>query len=279
MAISPLHIFNRLVPKHPASHQVAKGISFEPASRLKLDLYAPKGPVTLPSILFLYGGSWNDGERGNYRFAGRALASLGALVAVADYRLQPEAEYPVFLEDCTAAYGWLAENAEAHGGSKRLVLAGHSAGAYNAAMVAMDRRYLQHHGLREQLAGVVGLCGPYDFFPFDGEISMRTFGAVPDPESTQPINHVSAGLPPFWLGAGLDDPLVSPQNSRTLASALRALDIDVTHREYEGMAHAEPLLALSWPLNRWRPVLADIGKFLKSLDSGHSAPKNTQKAA
>ena len=92
-----------------------------------------------PVILFFYGGSWNSGRRQGYAFAARALAARGFVVIVPDYRLVPDAVYPDFLRDCAAAVRWARRNAGAHGGDgERIVLVGHSAGAYNAAMLALD---------------------------------------------------------------------------------------------------------------------------------------------
>ena len=68
---------------------------------------------------------------------------------------------------------------EPYGGdAARIALMGHSAGAYNAAMLALDPAYLGERALCSiGCVLVVGLSGPYDFFPFDGPISLRTFGA------------------------------------------------------------------------------------------------------
>jgi acetyl esterase/lipase len=60
----------------------------------------------------------------------------------------------------------------------RIVLAGHSAGAYNAAMLALDPRWLGVD--REAIKGLIGLVGPYDFLPFSGPIVERTFVGVTD---------------------------------------------------------------------------------------------------
>ena len=58
---------------------------------------------------------------------------------------------------------------------------GHSAGAYNAVMLTLDPAYLAARGLLPRVKAVVGLAGPYDFFPFDVAITLRTFGG-PDPK-------------------------------------------------------------------------------------------------
>lgn len=265
MAISLLSIVNALSPGDRGSRRVARDLAYGSAARQRLDIYAPRradGPV--PVIFFVYGGSWMDGDRGNYAFAARALAALGYVTVVADYRLLPEVEYPGFLDDCAAAFAWTVENIDQYGGDPgRLALMGHSAGAYNAVMLALDRRFLAQAGLLDRVRCVVGLSGPYDFFPFDGPISRRTFGAVANPATTQPINHVTASAPPMLLGTGDKDKLVYPRNSVALAARLRAVGVAVEEIHYPALGHAGPLLALGRPARGIAPVLADVARFLR----------------
>ena len=252
------------MPKDRGANQVARDIEYGRQARQRLDIYAPRQAPndTLPVVVFFYGGAWSDGARRHYGFAARALAALGHVVVVPDYRLVPEVEYPDFLADCAAAVGFVAETVGRYGGDAgRLVLAGHSAGAYNAAMLALDRRWLPD-AVRSSIVGVIGLSGPYDFFPFDGPISRRVFGAAPDPSSTQPINHVGPRAPPMLLISGGRDDLVLPRNSGHLAAALDAHGVPATLRIYPRLGHAETLLALSLPLRWMAPVLAECGSFL-----------------
>lgn len=265
MVFSILSVINALSPGDRGSRKVARDVPYGPAERHKLDIYAPLHSRTpRPVVFFIYGGSWMDGTRTDYDFVGRALAALGYVVVIADYRLVPEVEYPGFLDDGTAALRWVVDNIARHGGDPaRLALMGHSAGAYNAVMQALDDGCLARAGLLGQVRCVVGLSGPYDFFPFDGPISMRTFGAVRDPASTQPVNHVTSAAPPMLLGTGTRDRLVLPRNSAALARRLRAAGVEVEERYYR-LGHPEPLLALGRPARWLAPVLADTAAFLRA---------------
>src|SRR5689334_12559648 len=99
MALSPLALFDRVVPKDPRTRQVAADLAHGPNPRHRLDLYAPSRPrVPLPLLIFVYGGGWNAGTREEYHFAGRAFAGLGFLTAVPDYRVFPEVEFPGFVD-------------------------------------------------------------------------------------------------------------------------------------------------------------------------------------
>lgn len=265
-ACSPLKVFDAVVPKDGGVQLVVRDAAFGPDPRQHIDLYAPKTrPAgTLPVIVFIYGGSWSSGTKSGYSFAGRALASRGFLVAIPDYRLVPQIRYPAFLEDNAAAVRWVRANAARYGGDPdRLVLAGHSAGAYDAAMLAVDPRWLGAD--RKAVRGLVGLAGPYDFLPFDGPVVQATFGAVRDPVSTQPVTYASADDPPAFLATGDKDTTVLPRNSDALAAKLTAVGVPVERRRYPGVGHAGLVTALAKPLRGRAPVLDDVVAFAKRV--------------
>jgi acetyl esterase/lipase len=108
----------------------------------------------------------------------------------------------------------------------------------------------------------VGLSGPYDFFPFDGPITLRTFGAVRDPMATQPIHHVSASAPPMFLASGGKDTLVYPRNTEALARGLKIAGVTVQERHYAKLGHPGTLLALGRPARGLAPVLKEVASFL-----------------
>jgi acetyl esterase/lipase len=262
-----LGLLNWLTPKAKGSRRVAAGLAYGPKPRQKLDVYAPtSGGGPWPLIVFFYGGSWDAGERGYFEFAGRALAAAGYVVAIPDYRLIPDVEYPAFLDDCMEATALAVSQAPHWGGDpSRLILAGHSAGAYNAAMLLLDRRYLDARGLAGAVKAFVSLSGPFDFYPFDIAVSIRAFAAASDPRATQPVNLVRPNLPPVWLGHGEADRLVGQRNSVALAKALRRGGNRVEERYYPDLNHPGTLLALGGPTTRKAPVLVDLLAFLKSV--------------
>lgn len=264
MAVSILSIINFLSPKDRGSHRLAHNVPYGAAERQQLDIYAPRLPGIYPVVMFIYGGSWADGSRRQYEFVGRALAAQGFVVVIADYRLLPEIEYPGFLNDCAEAFAWVVGNIARYGGDPaRIALMGHSAGAYNAAMLLLDPAYLAARGVLGAVKGVVGLSGPYDFFPFDGPITLRTFGAVREPRTTQPVNHVSADSPPMFLATGDKDTLVYPRNTVALAKRLREVGVPVMEKHYAQLGHPGTLITLGIPLRSRAPVLADVVEFLK----------------
>ena len=230
---SPLKTFDTLMPKD-GGVRVTRDIGYGPAARQRLDVYRPAGAAAaakLPVIVFFYGGSWATGTKAGYDFAGRALASRGFVTVIPDYRLVPQVVYPAFVQDGAAAVGWVRRHAAEVGGDPgRIVLAGHSAGAYIAAMLAVDPRWLGRD--RAAVRGLIGLAGPYDFAPFDVDASRNAFGRWPNPQDTQPVAHAGAGDPPALLLTGDDDTTVRPRNSEALAAKLHAGGVAVVLKHY-----------------------------------------------
>lgn len=260
-ACSPLRVFDTLVPKDGGVRVAVRGAAFGADPRQRLDVYVPRAlGRPLPIIVFFYGGSWNSGTRRGYAFVGRALAAHGFAVAVPDYRVVPQVRFPAFLEDSAAAVRWVRAHAAAFGGDPdRLVLAGHSAGAYNAAMLALDPRWLGQD--RSAVRGWIGLAGPYDFLPLDQPVTRAAFGGAADLAATQPIRFAGAGDPPALLATAGRDTLVGAYNSDHLAARLQSADVEVERRRYPAIGHVGLVTAIARPLRSRAPVLADMAAF------------------
>jgi acetyl esterase/lipase len=147
----------------------------------------------------------------------------------------------------------------------RIHLMGHSAGAYNAAMLALDGRWLKAVGLvPRQLAGWIGIAGPYDFLPIGNPETQVAFDWPATKPDTQPLAHVSPIAPPALLLAAREDEVVNPQRSTVgLALALRKAGVAVRHRLYDRVNHATVLAAIAGPLDWLAPVRADVLAFLE----------------
>ena len=247
-ACSPLKTFDALVFKDRGSERVEDGIAYGPGPRHMLDIYAPKktGSKPLPVVVFFYGGGWNSGTRQGYAFVGRALAARGFVAVVPDYRVVPEVRYPGFIEDGAGAVRWVEKHVARYGGDPgRIVLAGHSAGAYIAAMLAVDDRWLGAD--RNAVRGFVGLAGPYDFYPFDVPASRDAFGSWPRAAETQPVTWATPGDPPSLLLVGDEDVTVQPRNSTALAAKLEAAHVPVRVVRYPRIGHVGLLTAIAQP--------------------------------
>jgi acetyl esterase/lipase len=217
-------------------------------------------------VLFLYGGRWQGGDKGQFRFVGQALASRGFVTVIPDYRRYPEVGFPLFIEDGAAAAAWVRDHGGEHGGDAGAVhLIGHSAGAHIAALLALDRSYLAAAGVPpDAIRSFVGLAGPYDFLPLD-DPTLELIFAVDDLAATQPITFAGPGAPPALLLHGTDDLTVRPANSERLAAALAAAGNRVELKLYPNLGHVGLLVALAAPLRWLAPVLADVSDFMDAI--------------
>lgn len=250
----------KLATLSTGDHKAQKLIVWGPQDRQPTD---PLRPV----IVFAHGGSWRTGDPEDYGFLARAFVPEGFIVALVGYRLvtdeAPDGVYPAMIEDTASAIARVHSEIARYGGDPdRIVLAGHSAGAYNVVMAAMERQWLEREGVNpDAIAGVVGLSGPYDFYPFDSESTRAAFGPASDPEATQVFNHTRGDAPPLLLIHGEKDTLVRPRNSRELAQLIETAGGEVTLKVYPEMAHNDPLIALASPWRDRRDVAKTIATF------------------
>ena len=222
-------------------------VAYDPGRGLSLDVHRPPDHRTgVPVIVFFHGGSWRNGSRIDYRFAGQSLAQAGYVVIVPDYRKAPQFAFPAFMEDAADAEAWAKRHAAEYGGDpSRIYVMGHSAGAHIAALLGTDARFLQATGMRPRdLAGVIGLSGPYDFLPITSPAIREAFGPASGWAATQPVNFVDGDEPPFLLLQGKADVVVLPRNATALAERLQAEGEPVELHLYDGMGHPGTLVGL-----------------------------------
>lgn len=284
---SPLGVLNRLTPT--STYQLERDVPYTAAGGLHLDVYRPidhrQGNAAgneasneagrqadhqadhegrAPVVVFFYGGSWQTGSRSDYRFVGEALAAAGIVAVIPDYRLYPAATYPGFLSDCARAVAWtVAEIGRFGGDPETVIVAGHSAGAYNAAMVALDPRWLAPLGLHpERVAGLIGLAGPYNFLPIKAPDLIEVFGGAQPGIESQPVAHVSPAAPrTLLIAARRDKSVYTDRNTEVLAERLAAAGAPVDVRVFRGVTHETLVGAIARPLRGLAPVLPEILRF------------------
>jgi acetyl esterase/lipase len=254
---------------------ITTDVAYGPDPRHRLDIYRPESarPARMtgsrpgPICVFYYGGAWRNGERAYYSFVGSALAARGITTVIPDYRLYPAVRYPAFIEDCALAYRHtLATIAEP---GQPIIVAGHSAGAYNAAMIALDPSWLA--GVATRPAGLILLAGPVAFQPTKWPSTADIFRTAPSADAPRPVTHVSAASPPALAIHGAADTLVMPWNQQQLVEAYRRAGRPIRALELPGLGHMDPLFVISRPL-RWRgPVLDEMTAFLDAARDRRSA--------
>ena len=232
--------------------------------RQRLDVYTPRHAQSRPIIVFWYGGGWERGRKSQYRFVGAALAKAGYVAVLPDYQLFPEVKFPMFIEDGASALAWVVSHAAQIGGDpKRIYVAGHSAGAHLAGMLAYDRSQLERVGLApDTVRGFIGLSGPYALDPNND--TYRTIFAAPyGPADWQPVQLATGGAPPALLLHGEDDDVVLVDHARKMAEKLEAIGAGVTLRTYAGRGHRDTVAAFAVPAPNKLPVMEEIRGFVK----------------
>jgi acetyl esterase/lipase len=214
-----------------------------PDGKDRLDVYIPPGAANAPVIFSLHGGALSMGDRNEESFVGQRFAAAGYVTVVASYRLSPQVSHPAHIQDAAAAFAWVKRNIRQHGGDPdRILVIGHSAGAYLAMLLAADPRWLAAHGLAPRdIAGVAPVSG---FFWVDKE------GVAPDRPTdiwgtdrkvwveSSPARYLRADLPPVLIIDTDGDEGWRQQQNADLASALRAAGHkDVTVHKVRGRSH------------------------------------------
>ncbi|MGO9994623.1 MAG: alpha/beta hydrolase [Steroidobacteraceae bacterium] len=265
-ACSKLEFVAANVPASFGSHKRRTDIAYGTDPQQQLDIYLPDGEAVSPRplVVFFYGGRWETGDKAEYRFVGAALAALGYVAVLPNYRHYPRVKMPGFMDDAARGALWALEHAAELGADPgRFFLMGHSAGAHMAALVTLDRRYfLATGGPVPHITGVIGLSGPYDFLPLTDPDLKDMFGPAALYPQSQPINFVRADAPPMLVVQGLKDEAVWPKNAINLAAALRAKGVPVTLKLYPKVSHADTIAALSIPARGRASTLADIEAFV-----------------
>jgi acetyl esterase/lipase len=266
-ACSGLGMLDALTPSD--GYVASRDIAYGPDPRQKLDVYAPEGTASAPVAIFWYGGSWASGSKAQYRFVAEALVRRGFVVVVPDYRLTPTTRFPDFIDDAAAAVDWTLANVGRYGGqAARVLLIGHSAGAYNATMAVLGRKVPL-----PRIAGVVSISGPADFDPKKGRALLAAFGHVDDNATTQPLALAKSGptgdMPPFLLLHGVDDTVVAPRQSTALAAAIRDGGGRARAFLYPATGHADIMLGLTTNFAGSLRMLDEIVAFHAQALSGN----------
>ncbi len=205
--------------------------------RCRLDFYRPKNRPGFATVVWYHGGGMTSGEKEiPEQFMNQELAVIGV-----GYRLSPRAKCPAYLEDAAAAAAWAFAHVESCGGDPRKIfLSGGSAGAYLAAMLGLDKRWLAAHAIdSDRLAGLPLVSGQVIT-----HLQIRAERGIdinqPVVDEYAPLYHVRKAAPPVFLVTG-DRELEIAGRYDENAYFRRMLKLnghpDVTHYEQQGFGH------------------------------------------
>lgn len=260
---SPLYIVNTISTEN--DYIAVSDERYGNERRQQLDIYRPENLVAgSPVVVFFYGGSWKRGSKGNYAFVGHSISSKGFITVIPDYRLYPEVTFPAFVEDGAKVLAWVGEHLEQS--RNGVVVMGHSAGAHTAALLALDKSYLEvsEQPLRP-ITGMIGLAGPYGFNPMKYRSTRPIFAGVENIENTMPVTFACPAKIPLLLIHGRDDNVVIPENSRELKRRTYDCAGNVKYVELDDIGHFSILLGLSNSFLGEDAIQSPIETFLQSL--------------
>jgi len=252
----------------PSNHYGKKtDIAYGEFERQKLDIYIPNylEEVNKNStvVVYFHGGGWEFGDKKKYKFIASRLTKEGYIVIIPNYRVYPNAVFPAFVEDAALAVAWIKKNLNNYAiHTKNIYLMGHSAGAHIASLLTSDKRYFDRAGVNgEDIAGFIGMAGPYNFLPLTNNKRKKIF-----PKklrfNSQPINFVDGIKIPYLLLHGVDDMTVLPRNSKTLAEKILSTNGNVTLKLYEDTNHREIIMPFVPGFRNYTPTLHDIVNFI-----------------
>jgi acetyl esterase/lipase len=227
--------------------------------RQKLDLYLPEATKLLPLVVWIHGGAFRLGDKGDN--VPLECLERGYAVASINYRLSQHALFPAQIEDCKAAVRWLRAHAAHYGlDPQRFVAWGPSAGGHLAAMLGVTSHVRafeagEHLDRSSRVRAVVDYFGPTDFLQMDAHrLPDGMVHDAPDsPESelvggpiqdnpdrvaqANPIAYVRPDAPPFLIVHGEADPLVPYHQSELLLAALQRAGVPASLYTVAGGGH------------------------------------------
>ena len=224
------------VPDHPAfisrwradSERTRKSlaaeidVSFGETRSERLD-FIRAGHPGAPLLIFIHGGYWRSLDKGDFSFLAQPFVASNANVAVVNYGLAPGTSMEEMVRQLLRAVSWLYKNAAAMGfDAQRIVIAGHSAGAHLAAMMAAAEWEKWDPALPANVVrGIVCISGLYDLQPLaqapflKDDIRLDSAGARKlSPMSYQPRFNV-----PMVTAVGADESSEFHRQSALIRSA------------------------------------------------------------
>lgn len=139
---------------------------YGPSPAESLDLF-PAGKRNAPLLVFIHGGYWRSLDKQDFSFLATPFVKAGVAVAMPNYGLAPATSIEEMVRQMLRALAWIHRNlSQLDIDVKRVVVAGHSAGAHLAAMMlAADWPRMARDLPPDLLSGAVCISGIHDLVP------------------------------------------------------------------------------------------------------------------
>lgn len=205
----------------------------------------------LPTVVWVHGGAWISGDKGNVAPYLKIIASHGYTTIGLQYTVAPEATYPTAVEQLNDSLAYIVEHAdELNVDADQIVLAGDSAGAQLASQLTVlttNPKYAHLIGIEpaldaDHLVGTILHCGVYDlramaelngigYWGF--QIALWAYTGTKDWSSSyagttmSTIQFVTEDFPPTFISGGNGDALTWIQ-SVPMSDELTDAGVDTT---------------------------------------------------
>lgn len=169
------------------------------AERCKVDVYYPTDVSDCPVVVWFHGGGLTGGDK----FIPEQLKNSKIVVVAVNYRLLPQVTLSDCIDDAAAAVAWTFENvAKYNGSSKKIFVAGHSAGGYLTSMIGLDKKWLESCKVdADSIAGLISFSGhAISHFAYREAKGMKA--TQPSIDEFAPLFYVRADAPPLILITG-----------------------------------------------------------------------------
>ena len=261
----PNYVLNQLtVGDHAICHE---DLSYAESARQRLDLYVPHQPrADRAVILFVHGGSWQHGNKQDYRFLAQSLAQSGFFVACMSYRLAPEHVYPDFVEDTILATNWLlghSQSAEYGYSGDKLIFMGHSAGAFNISAALYHPDLHVKIEREDAIHALIGIAGPYSFEHRGDPIAQFALPQDIAPEQLMPNYFVQPNQIKHLLIVAGNDTLVADSNTEKMAQSLKNIGNHVKVKRIARTRHVNVIATLAEKFSRFFPTKQLILDFIE----------------
>ena len=213
----------------------------------------------LPTVVFIYGGNWRSGRRQDYRFVADTVCQMGVNVLLPDFPLYPSHRFAEILEGTVEATDYFMSEVST---LAPVILMGHSSGAQKAALLTLNQSLLRSP---ERIRSMIGISGPYDFFPFTEDDHWDLFSPEENYPSSQPVNYVRPGAPPLYLLHGREDNRVRRGHSKSLMEKQIAVGGVASRKVYDRMGHVDAILSFSRIHRRNNPLIRDIHSYITEI--------------
>ena len=253
----------------------------------QLNIFAPKKHQQPKDVLvFIHGGNWNSGRKGQYNIIGSHWAKKDIVMVIIDYPLSPTANYKEMASASAKSIKWVKNNIAKYGGDpQRIFVSGHSAGGHLAALISIDNQYFEDLKIKNPIAGTILIdAAGLDMYGYlmeekypQGHTYLNTFTNDPNMwKDATPLYHLHKNMPPMLIyrGGKTYDSIL--KSNEKFVKALQDFAPETPYIIQDNKKHI-PMITQFF--NPWNKRYGEISRFMKGVgtktDKVNSSPSVT----